>query len=183
LMDQETAFLAALNTVASYQVDAGRLELYDGAGTQVLVFGPEESALVATIEAEEPLSTGGPVNARFTLTNTSSEGLFVLKWFTPLEGLAGDIFQIQRDGVELPYVGKVGRRGVAPTSDDYVWIGAGESITAEVDLAGGTTFRRLGSIQCSSAHPGSPTLRRRWGTRQILSTNLRSCRFSPTRSV
>jgi len=152
LMDQETAFLAALNTVASYQVDAGRLELYNEAGTQVLVFGPEESALVATLEAQEPLSTGGTVNTRFTLTNTSSEGLFVLKWFTPLEGLAGDIFQIERDGAELPYVGKLVKRG-APTSDDYVWIDAGGSISAEVDLAEGYDFSQAGEYTVQFRSP------------------------------
>ena len=40
VMDQEKAFLNALNTVASYQVETGRLELYNEAGTQILVFGP-----------------------------------------------------------------------------------------------------------------------------------------------
>jgi len=39
ILDQETAYLNALNTVASYRVDAGRLELYDEAGTQILAKG------------------------------------------------------------------------------------------------------------------------------------------------
>jgi heat shock protein HslJ len=40
ILDQELTYLNALNTVASYRVDAGLLALYDEAGTQVLVFGP-----------------------------------------------------------------------------------------------------------------------------------------------
>ena len=45
ILDQEMAYLTTLNTVASYRADAGRLELYDEAGTQILVFGPQETEL------------------------------------------------------------------------------------------------------------------------------------------
>jgi len=161
ILDQEMAYLNALNTVASYRVDTGRLELYDEAGTQILVFGPpdktgsqvpQDSALLATIEAQESLPTGAVVKVRFTLTNTSSEGLFVLKWFTPLEGLAGDIFQVQRDGVDLPYLGKLVKRGT-PISEDYVWIDAGGSISAEVDLAEGYDFSQAGQYTLQFRSP------------------------------
>ncbi len=94
ILDQEMVYLNALNTAASYRMDAGRLELYDEAGTQILVYGPQESALMATIEAPKSLSTGAEVKVKFTLTNASSEGFFVLTWFTPLEGLAADIFSV-----------------------------------------------------------------------------------------
>ena len=152
ILDQEMAYLNALNTVASYRVDAGQLELYDEAGTQILVFGPQDSALIATIEAQESLPTGAVVKVRFTLTNTLSEGFFVLKWFTPLEGLAGDIFQVQRDGVDLPYRGKLVKRA-APISEDYVWIDAGGSISAEVDLAEGYDFSQAGQYMLQFRSP------------------------------
>ena len=152
ILDQEMAYLNALNTVASYRVDAGQLELYDEAGTQILVFGPQDSALIATIEAQESLPTGAVVKVRFTLTNTLSEGFFVLKWFTPLEGLAGDIFQVQRDGVDLPYLGKLVKRA-APISEDYVWIDAGGSISAEVDLAEGYDFSQAGQYMLQFRSP------------------------------
>ena len=173
VMDQEMAFLNALNTVASYRVDTDRLELHDEAGTQILVFGPhetelpdptkitpdktgapvrQESVLIAIIEAQESLPTGAVVKVRFTLTNISSEGFFVLKWFTPLEGLAGDIFRIQRDGVDLPYRGKLVKRG-PPISEDYVWIDAGGSISAEVDLAEGYDFSLAGQYTLQFRSP------------------------------
>jgi heat shock protein HslJ len=173
VMDQEMAFLNALHTVASYRVDADRLELYDEAGTQILVFGPQEtelpdtagitpdktgapvrqeSALIATIEAQESLPTGAVVKVRFTLTNVSSEGFFVLKWFTPLEGLAGDIFGVQRDGVDLPYRGKLVKRA-PPISEDYVWMDAGGSISAEVDLAEGYDFSQAGQYTLQFRSP------------------------------
>jgi heat shock protein HslJ len=158
ILDQEMAYLTTLNTVASYRVDAGRLELYDEAGTQILVFSltgsavPQASPLIAAIETQESLPTGAVVNVRFTLTNTSSEGFFVLKWFTPLEGLAGDIFGVQRDGQDLPYRGKLVKRG-PPISEDYVWIDAGGSISAEIDLAEGYDFSQAGQYTLQFRSP------------------------------
>ena len=38
VMDQEIAYLTALGTAATYQVAGDRLEVYDDAGTQILVF-------------------------------------------------------------------------------------------------------------------------------------------------
>jgi heat shock protein HslJ len=173
VMDQEAAFLKALDTVATYRVDADRLELLDEAGSPVLAFGvreteppasadnlpdktgasaQQESALVATIEAQESLPIGEAVTVKFTLTNISSEGLFVLKWFTPLEGLAGDIFSVQRDGVDLAYRGKLVKRG-PPISADYVWIDAGGSISAEVDLAEGYDLSQAGQYTLQFRSP------------------------------
>jgi heat shock protein HslJ len=164
ILDQEMAYLTALNTVAGYQVADGRLALYDGTDTQILVYGPREtgqsrptettpgktgsaapqdSPLRVTIEASESLPSGEVVNVGFELTNISGEGLFVLKWFTPLEGLAGDIFSVQRDGEMLSYQGKLVKRG-PPISEEYVWIDAGGSISAEVDLAEGYDFSQAG---------------------------------------
>ena len=152
ILDQEMAYLTALNTVDSYHVDAGRVELYDEAGTQILVFGSQESALLATMEVQESLPTGAVVKVRFTLTNGSPEGLYVLKWFTPLEGLTGDIFQVQREGVALPYRGKLVKRG-NPISEEYVWLDAGGSISAEVDLAEGYDFSQAGQYTLQFRSP------------------------------
>jgi heat shock protein HslJ len=152
VLDQELAYLNALNTVSGYRVDGGRLALFDEAGTQLLVFGPQESALIATIEAQESISSREAVNVRFTLTNTSSEGLFVLKWFTPLEGIAGDIFSVQRDGADLPYVGRMVKRA-PPVPDDYVWIDSGGSISAVVDLAEGYDFSKAGTYTLQFLSP------------------------------
>jgi heat shock protein HslJ len=152
ILDQEMAYLNALSTVASYRRNAGRLELYDEANTQILEFGPQRSALMATIEAQESLPSGAVVRVKFSLTNTSSHGFFILKWFTPLEGIAGDIFQVRRDGEELPYRGKLVKRG-APVAEDYVWIGAGASVSAEVDLAEAYDFSQAGQYTLQFRSP------------------------------
>ena len=164
ILEQEMAYLNTLSAVASYRLEAGSLELFDEAGTVTLVFGPRgaeppaqagtgpggagspaspDSPLVATLDAPESLPGGGAVNVTFTLTNTSSEGLFVLNWFTPFEGLAGDIFRVQRDGVSLPYHGIQVKRGV-PIPEHYVWLDPGGSATAEVDLAEGYDLSQPG---------------------------------------
>jgi hypothetical protein len=164
IMEQEQAYFRAVNTVASFGMDGDRLELYKEGGTLVLVFAAEGTAavtpgvadeastLTAALEAPESLPTGAVVTVEFTLTNVSPEGLYVLTWFTPLEGLAGDIFGVQRDREEVPYRGKLVKRG-PPTSEDYVWIDAGGSISAEVDLAQGYDFARAGQYTVQFRSP------------------------------
>jgi peptidyl-Lys metalloendopeptidase len=98
------------------------------------------------------LSTGEVVEASFTLTNSSSEGVHVLNWFTPLEGMAGDIFEVERDGAPVPYRGKLVKRA-APTADDYVWLEAGGSVSAQIDLAEGYDFSQAGQYTVQFRSP------------------------------
>ena len=162
IMDQERAYLNALNAAARYRVDGDRLEVYDEAGAEILAFvvsttvseepTSQESDLTAKIDVPTSLNSGVIVMAVFTLTNTSSDGFYVLKWFTPLEGIAGDIFRVERDGAELPYRGKLVKRG-PPISEDYVWLEAGESVSAEVDLAEGYDFSQAGQYTIQFRSP------------------------------
>jgi heat shock protein HslJ len=112
----------------------------------------QTSALIAALEAPDSLPSGALVTVRFTLTNVSSEGLYVLAWFTPLEGLAGDIFWVQREGVDLDYRGKMVKRA-APTAKDYVWIEAGASTSVEVDLAEGYDLAPAGQYAVQFRSP------------------------------
>ena len=49
----------------------------------------------------------------------------MLTWYTPLEGMAGEILQVTRDGAKLPYQGILAKRG-DPTREEYVTIEPGE---------------------------------------------------------
>ena len=60
--------------------------------------------------------------------------MYVLKWYTPLEGVGGEIFRVERDGQPIPYEGPLAMRG-DPTPDGYVFVDAGASVSATVDLA------------------------------------------------
>ena len=62
-------------------------------------------SLDCTLEMDETYPVGEPVSLRFVLRNQTDRPLYVLTWYTPLEGIAGDIFQVTRDGEKLPYQG------------------------------------------------------------------------------
>jgi hypothetical protein len=93
-----------------------------------------ESDLQAVLEIPARLSSGEAVPLDFTLINRSDARLYVLKWYTPLEGIAGEIFRIERDGQDIPYQGILATRGTPP-AEAYVLLEPGESVSAEVDLA------------------------------------------------
>lgn len=89
--------------------------------------------LSATLEAPATVDSGEPLPLTFTLTNHSDADLYVLTWLTPFEGIANDIFRIERDGEILPYEGPLVMRG-DPTEEDYLLLAAGTSASATVDL-------------------------------------------------
>lgn len=86
------------------------------------------------LEGQERYVVGGDVTIRFVLKNYSDAPLWVLTWYTPLEGLKGKIFRVTRYGVEVPYEGRLVKRGT-PGKERYVRLGPGESVSARVDLS------------------------------------------------
>ncbi|HEY0782088.1 MAG TPA: protease [Thermoanaerobaculia bacterium] len=93
-----------------------------------------EVRLKATLAAQPSYRIGGPVRLAFTLENLSAEPVWVLVWYTPLEGIKGDIFRVSRDGTALRYQGPMVKRG-DPSVDAYRRVEPGKPLTAEVDLA------------------------------------------------
>jgi heat shock protein HslJ len=162
ILDQEKAYFDALNAAARYRVDGDRLEVYDEAGTQILAFVASTSEALAeeempmrttprlsldcTLEMDETYPVGEPVNLRFELHNQTDRPLYVLNWYTPLEGIAGEIFQVTRNGEELLYQGMLAKRG-DPTREEYIAIEPGEVTSAEVDLRTGYDLSTPGSYQ------------------------------------
>jgi hypothetical protein len=113
---------------------------------------PSETELRAIIEVPATLPSGEAVNLRFTLTNNTDTRLYVLEWYTPLEGLAGEIFRVERDGQVIPYQGILAYRD-APPPDAYVLLDAGESVSAEVDLATAYDFSEAGEYTIAFISP------------------------------
>ena len=95
-----------------------------------------QSGFRASLEVPPQTSSGESTQLRFTLVNESDARLYLLRWYTPLEGIAGDIFLVKRDGQVLPYQGILASR-MPPTPDDYVALDAGASVSVAVDLAEG----------------------------------------------
>lgn len=113
---------------------------------------PPPADLEAVLEAPSPLSAGEPVEVEFTLTNQTETGLYVLKWYTPLEGIAGEIFRVERNRQPIPYQGPLVSRG-APTGEDYVFLEPGGSASATVDLATAYDFSDPGEYTIAFISP------------------------------
>lgn len=106
-----------------------------------------EEMLRYRLEAiESTAAAGGPVRIRFTLENVSSQPLWVLTWYTPLEGINGEIFGVTRDGRSLPYEGRMVKRGPAQP-EEYVHIEAGGVASREVDLSTSYDLSQPGSYR------------------------------------
>ena len=95
---------------------------------------PEKKTLLrCELAAQGRFVLGEPIVVRFALHNASSRTLYALKWYTPREGVLGDIFRVTRDGQELVYLGRLVKRG-SPTASDYVKLDPGGSTSANVDI-------------------------------------------------
>ena len=95
------------------------------------------------LRAMPSYTSGEAVTVTFVLTGHPTQALQVLRWNTPLEGLRGRIFRITRDGVEIPYNGRMYKRG-EPAREDYVLLAAGAELRGDVDLATAYDFTRPG---------------------------------------
>jgi hypothetical protein len=127
-------------------------ETFSSAGELVETSEPSQTDLEAVLRVPAALPNGRSVELAFTLFNRSETALYVLKWFTPLEGLGGDIFRVERDGQVVPYEGPLASRA-APTPEAHVLLGGGESVSAEVDLATAYDFSNAGEYTIEFLSP------------------------------
>jgi hypothetical protein len=115
-------------------------------------FPDGETELSATLEMASHLPDNEAVVLKFTLTNSSDVHLYVLKWYTPFEGIGGEIFRVERDGHVVPYGGILAMRG-DPTPEAYIKLAAGQSASAEVDLAAAFDFSQPGEYTIEFLSP------------------------------
>jgi len=101
-----------------------------------LSFGP---VLEFQLSARSNYFKGKPVPIGFALKNLTSKTLWILTWYTPLEGLKGNIFFIRCDDKEIPYRGILAKRG-DPQSDSYVRIAPNKMVSKDVDLSKAYNF-------------------------------------------
>lgn len=116
----------------------------------------KESAMAATtniaktlqcsLNAPQMVKLGEPVTLKFELKNISKTDVMLLKWNTPLEGWFGSSFNVTRDGKWVNYQGAMVKR-FRPSSDDYVALAAGKSISNTVNLAEGYQMNQAGEYQ------------------------------------
>jgi hypothetical protein len=114
--------------------------------------GSQGADLQAILSAPDQVSLCDPIPIVFTVTNQSDRTLYLLKWYTPLEGIAGKIIQVARDGQELDYLGILAMRG-DPTRDQYVTLEPGASASAEFDISEYFDFGQPGEYQVTFQSP------------------------------
>ena len=111
-----------------------------------------DSRLKATLSAPKTVPLCTPVELVFTVTNQSDQAVYLLNWYTPLEGIFGDIFQVTYAGQELLYLGPQVMRD-APLPEQYTLLAAGESATAVVDLSTAYDFSTMGHYSIAFKSP------------------------------
>jgi peptidyl-Lys metalloendopeptidase len=91
-------------------------------------------ALKYYLRAQGSYVQGAPVIIGFSIENLSAMDVWLLKWYTPLEGIKGKIFEATCDGVDIPYEGRLMKRG-NPETGDYVRLHPGGSASSEFDVS------------------------------------------------
>ncbi len=70
----------------------------------------------------------------YSLTNTSSEPIILLTWYTPLEGFMSNLFRIiDQQGDELLYQGPMVKR-MLPSADDFIVIAPQKTVSTSINL-------------------------------------------------
>jgi hypothetical protein len=110
-------------------------------------------ALACRLEAVAPLVAGGPSRVRMTLRNQGERPLWVLSWSTPFEDdWGGTPFVVRRDGEEVPFAGRLVKRG-EPEREDYVEVPAGGEAAATADLSAAYDLSAPGRYEVAAEGP------------------------------
>jgi hypothetical protein len=86
------------------------------------------------LDAASSYILGKPVVITITFENLNATDIWILKWYTPLEGIKGKILAVTCDGADIPYEGRLMKRG-NPQREDYQLLHPGGSAQAEFDLS------------------------------------------------
>lgn len=98
------------------------------------LFNDDSRLLKFNLSSEPEFSLNDAITITFTLENLTDHKIWVLKWYTPLEGFTGDYLSVTCDGKKLSYEGRLVKR-VDPTIDDYILIGPHESVSSELNIS------------------------------------------------
>jgi hypothetical protein len=96
--------------------------------------------------------SGEPVKVHFALINLTSEKLYVLDWFTPFEGIVGDIFRVTYNGQPIPYQGIHAMRE-NPSPESYIVLEPAGTEIVEVNLSEVYDFSRPGIYSIAYKSP------------------------------
>jgi peptidyl-Lys metalloendopeptidase len=82
----------------------------------------------------EKYARSDEILVRVTLKNNSTSPQLLLKWHTPVGGVEAPLFEVQRDGQPVRYLGIEAKRP-APGPGDYLRLEPGASLSSTVELS------------------------------------------------
>ena len=83
--------------------------------------------------SKEEFKQNQSIKIKTTVTNTSDKAARFCDYHTPFEGIANEIFLVQKDGKKIPYQGILKKR-IPPTKEDYIKLQAGKNTSCVVIL-------------------------------------------------
>ena len=93
------------------------------------------AAVNVTVTPLQPtVARGDDVVVRVTLSNQTGKVEHLLRWRTPLDGVEAPLFEVQRDGQPVPYLGRSVKRPL-PGPGDYVRLEPGATLSQTVELS------------------------------------------------
>jgi peptidyl-Lys metalloendopeptidase len=102
------------------------------------------AGLTTTLEAQKStLGAADDAVVRITYHNDSKADLYLVRWQTALQGVEGNLFEVQVDGKPVDYTGRLYKRAL-PRAEDYVRIPAGGAVAADVELSSVYDMSRTG---------------------------------------
>lgn len=97
-------------------------------------------SLPITVEMEQTsASVSESTEIKFTFTNNSEEIIYILKWYTPLEGMKSRFLNITFGKEELKYEGIMAKRSL-PKAKHYICLKPKQPVHNTIDLIESYTF-------------------------------------------
>jgi len=120
------------------------------------IAGAAHAQINVTLSPAQPtIGRGDNVLVRVTLTNTSGTVQHLLRWRTPQQGLEAPLFEVQRDGQPVRYLGRRIKRA-APGPADYLRLDPGASLTHTVELSRVYEMTITGNYTIRYRSPATP---------------------------
>lgn len=106
-------------------------------GQKTLELEPSKQMTLLNVGLRKPDATESASSSviQFIVENNTAKDVDLLIWGTPFEKrLSADIFTVSKNGVAMPYLGRLVKRG-KPSPQDYMPISAGDSLQTYIDIA------------------------------------------------
>ncbi len=103
-----------------------------------------ENGLSSRLQADRAsIGANQDVTLRVTIRNTTAQAIALPYWQTPGRGVFANLFDVQRDGQAVAYIGRL-TKWATPRPEDLVTIPAGGVIRTKVELSAAYDISRTG---------------------------------------